>query len=275
MNPSFSTTRLGFAPFDKAFGGIYFNRPVLIHGPRNTGKSILAAQFTAKVLRTGESICVMSDSRPDDFLLELQSLKVDIHASLESGQLLPISVRQFSASGATSETLPFPAALDELKSLAKSRSISFFVFNTVLPWVAVPGDQIDARVDAFLSTLADLSLTSILLLPRPVSPLAKRLQKALADRCPIVFEMHPGQDANRLLQLTRYQGSSGKTLPVGYQVTVAPGRGLIPRCEAALPAPATTADNQPPRRRRHRALVDPAGISASASLIEPLAQQGK
>ena len=84
---SFNKTRLGFDPFDRAFGGIFFNRPTLVWVPRGSGKSLLSAQFSAKVLQTGERVCVMSDANPDDFFLDLQSLHVDVGSVLASGQL--------------------------------------------------------------------------------------------------------------------------------------------------------------------------------------------
>ena len=88
MTPSFNKTRLGFDPFDKALGGIYFYQPTLIWGPRHSGKSLLSAQFAAKVLQTGERVCVMVEKTPRDFFLDVQHHNVEDGGRVRYVQLL-------------------------------------------------------------------------------------------------------------------------------------------------------------------------------------------
>ena len=168
---SFNKTRLGFDPFDRAFGGIFFNRPTLVWGPRGSGKSLLSAQFSAKVLQTGERVCVMSDANPDDFFLDLQSLHVDVGSVLASGQLRTFSCRAIAAASPDG-LLPFDEAVEELRGLCAGNNTPFFVFNTVVPWLAVAPDNVEARIEAFVSAIEELGITALLLLPRPASPAA-------------------------------------------------------------------------------------------------------
>ena len=277
MTPSFNKTRLGFDPFDKALGGIYFYQPTLIWGPRHSGKSLLSAQFAAKVLQTGERVCVMVENTPRDFFLDLQSLNVDVGEKVSSGQLLALSCKGFAdvhaaepgAAGPVG-ALPFPAAIEELRELATSKSILFFIFNSVIPWVAVPPAEVPARIETFVSALESMQLTSLLLLPRPASPAATHLRDALAEACPVVLQLASNSEADRRIIVTRYRGASKITLPADYPAAILPGRGFVSRDEAdgdalshQLPSLAPRAAQ--PRVQRHHALLSPSIAGAPPS----------
>ena len=264
MSLSFNKTRLGFDPLDKALGGIYFNHPTLVNGPRNSGKSLLSAQFAAKVLQTGERVCVMVESNPNDFFLDLQSVNVDVGAAVGSGQLLALSCKNFADTQATagSATLPFPAALEELRELTTSKSIPFFIFNTVLPWVAVPLAEMPARVEEFTSATETMGITSLLLLPRPASPAAVRLRDTLAERCPIGLQLVQG-DGVRHIRVTRYRGATDISLPADYPVAILPGRGFVAQEEAdgtslaSQQIPSLAPRPQQRSHHHHHALLSP------------------
>ena len=274
MTPSLNKTRLGFDPIDKALGGIYFYEPTLIWGPRHSGKALLSAQFAAKVLQTGERVCVMVENNPRDFFLDLQSVNVDVGQVVGSGQLLALSCRRFADSHNTDSgaghpaVLPFPAATEELRQLASSKSVPFFIFDTVIPWVAVPSAEMNARVDAFISAIDSMQLTSLLLLPRPASPAATRLRDALADACPVVLQLTSNSDADRRIIVTHYRGASSITLPVDYPAAILPGRGFVAREETTTdpltpqPIPSVAAQPAQPRPQRHHALLSPSVASA-------------
>ena len=276
MTPSFNKTRLGFDPVDKALGGIYFFEPTLIWGPRHSGKSLLSAQFAAKVLQTGERICVMVENNPRDFFLDLQSVNVDVGEAVGSGQLLALSCKgiadahpaETGAAAGGPTVLPFPEAIEELRQLVTAKSIPFFIFNSVIPWVAVPPDEVTTRVETFVSALESMQLTSLLLLPRPASPAATRLRDTLADACPVVLQLTSKSDADRRILVTHYHGASNITLPVDYPAAILPGRGFVAREEAnadsIAPQPIPSLAARPTHRhaQHHHALLPPSAASS-------------
>ena len=272
--PTFNKTRLSFAPFDRAFGGIFFNRPTLIWGPRNSGRSLLAAQFVAKVIQSGERICILADSNPDPFFLDLKSLDVDVAKVINSKQLLALSCKGFTGISSTG-ILPFPKAIEELGNLVKEQSVGFVVFHSVVPWIAVQPDETEARVDEFVSATERFGITSLFTLPRPVSPAAIRLRNVLADRCPIVLRMEASDIGERHITVERYRGAVEASLPAVYPVAIVPGRGFVARDEISrksteIPALAA-ARAAAPHRHHHQALITPSGEIAPVVTSQPQA----
>ena len=260
---TFNKTRLGLAPFDHAFGGIYFNRPTLVWGSRDTGKSLLSAQFVAKVLQTGERVGILADDNPDGFFIDLQSLCVDVNKVVTSGQLIALSCKGFAGATATG-ALPFPAAVEELRGLVQAKSLGFAIFNTVVPWVAVSPDELEARIETFVSATEALGVTSLLTLPRPVSPTAVHLRDLLAVRCPVVIRMDADRSGNRSVCVERYRGATDVSLPADYPVAIVPNRGFVSpddtggksSADFSMP-PAAAAARQ--RQPRHHSLIAPTG----------------
>ena len=66
MSPN--TTRLGIGPFDRAFGGIYLQRPTVLCGRRRSGKFIVASQLIVKTLLAGERILLFTAKQPEEIL---------------------------------------------------------------------------------------------------------------------------------------------------------------------------------------------------------------
>ena len=131
------TTRLGLPFFDDAVGGTYLGLPTLVKGRRGCGKAVLAAQFLDKVLRTGEKALVFCDGQPEAVLLDARSAGIDLEPAVRSGQLLLIPLHAaFAAS--RDGSFPFDEAVAELHAIASRSSVGFAVFNSVIPWLAVP-----------------------------------------------------------------------------------------------------------------------------------------
>ena len=162
-------TKLGLPVLDDAVGGVYFNLPTLVQGRRGSGKTILAAHFADKVLRTGERLLFFCESAPEAVLLDARTAGFDFETPAASGQLVIVPVRTAFEAGRDG-AFPFAEALRELRSLASRASASFAVFSSVVPWLAAqPTDAMPARVESFLSALSASSLPSLLLVHQPAS----------------------------------------------------------------------------------------------------------
>ncbi len=277
---SFRKTKLGIAPFDKAFGGIYLGHATLLWGARASRKEFLAAQFAAKILLSGERLCVMADDNPENFLLDVESFGFDAQPAIESGQLVLLNALGGIASGATPGTsamgplLPFPKALEELRELAITRSIQYFFFHSVLPWVAtLPSSDIHARVDTFVSALEGSSLTSLLLLPRPASPVATTLRDELAERCPIVLEMITDAEAGHHLHVSKYRGATRTSLPADIPLAIRPEKGFVSPDTAQKSSPRLS-DDSPARPAKHFRSLIPAATPAAPAPGTPAPKDG-
>ena len=221
-------TKLGLPFFDKAVGGIYFNLPTLVRGRRDCGKAVLAAQFVEKVLRVGEKAIIFCEKAPESALLDARAAGIDFETPSRTGQLSIIPLHGAFASSSDGR-FPYDTAIEELHALVSRASIGFAVFNSVVPWLEVhPSTEIPARVTSFIESLSSLSLTTLLLVHKPVSDPAVALAKSLVENCPIVLEMDAFQYNQRELRVVKYHGNQDLQLPISFPLELVQGSGLRP-----------------------------------------------
>ena len=235
------TTKLGLAPFDAAVGGVYFNMPTVVRGRRGCGKTVLAAHFADKVLRTGERLLYFCESQPESVMLDARSAGFDFESPVRSGQLALVPVRS-AFSVAQDGEFPFAEALGEMRALASRTSAGFAVFSSVVPWLAVsPVSAMPRRVDELLSALSAASLTSLLLVHKPASSAAEALVSKLSEECPVVLEMDAFGSSSRELRVIKYRGRDDLRLPMSFSLELASGKGLVTPVASPVPEPAGNA----------------------------------
>ena len=235
------TTKLGLAPFDAAVGGVYFNMPTVVRGRRGCGKTVLAAHFADKVLRTGERLLYFCESQPESVILDARSAGFDFESPVRSGQLALVPVRS-AFSVAQDGEFPFAEALGEMRALASRTSAGFAVFSSVVPWLAVsPVSAMPRRVDELLSALSAASLTSLLLVHKPASSAAEALVSKLSEECPVVLEMDAFGSSSRELRVIKYRGRDDLRLPMSFSLELASGKGLVTPVASPVPEPAGNA----------------------------------
>ena len=235
------TMKLGLAPFDAAVGGVYFNMPTVVRGRRGCGKTVLAAHFADKVLRTGERLLYFCESQPESVILDARSAGFDFESPVRSGQLALVPVRS-AFSVAQDGEFPFAEALGEMRALASRTSAGFAVFSSVVPWLAVsPVSAMPRRVDELLSALSAASLTSLLLVHKPASSAAEALVSKLSEECPVVLEMDAFGSSSRELRVIKCRGRDDLRLPMSFSLELASGKGLVTPVASPVPEPAGNA----------------------------------
>lgn len=224
-------TKLGLELFDQTFGGIYVGRPVLVYGRKRCGKSILALQFIIKTLKIGERVMFFTDKRPDDVIFDAKALDFDILPAISSGQMMLLSYRNMRKDDSDAfdpfGLLPLPEAINEFKDTVSHDSVSHVVFDTVVPWLALPSlKELPNHIDNFVTSLNRLNLTSLLLLPHAVSEDSRVLAAKLEEVCPISINIKARDEAERVLTVIKYQGNNKARLPQEYTFEMLPGKGL-------------------------------------------------
>ena len=163
------TTKSGISALDSAFGGLYLKRATLLLGRHRSGKSTFAAHFLAKTLLSGENAVIFTAKTPAEVTALLDERGVDARQAIEGGQLVvcPYSAMTRSGDGPFAP-LPFPQASEELAKLVIDNSISYAIFDSVVPWTAIePLEKMRDHTEDFVASLEALKLTSLLLLPQP------------------------------------------------------------------------------------------------------------
>lgn len=224
------TTKSGISALDSAFGGLYLKRATLLLGRHRSGKSTFAAHFLAKTLLSGENAVIFTAKTPAEVTALLDERGVDARQAIEGGQLVvcPYSAMTRSGDGPFAP-LPFPQASEELAKLVIDNSISYAIFDSVVPWTAIePLEKMRDHTEDFVASLEALKLTSLLLLPNPASPGAESLTNVLRDLCPTNIELESKRfGAEFVLRVTKYQGVTNIGLPWEKTLIMVPGEGFV------------------------------------------------
>ena len=215
---NFAKIKSGIVPLDELFEGLYISQPTLLSGKRGSGTTTIALRFLSHLVRIGEKVLLFTDLPPAHVGSSAHGLGPDITPALESEQL---SIVPYDAQ---LPLLPFPEALDELRDLVSERHYSYVVFDPVTPWLAAPADVLDVRLNSFFSVLSETSATTLLLLHKPVSKLARRLFDAVAERCTVCLSATRTTDGTHTLQVDKYMGEPPERCPaILHLATPAPG----------------------------------------------------
>ena len=204
---NFAKIKSSIAPFDELFEGFYVSQPTLLSGKRGTGTSTIALRFLSHLVRIGEKVLLFTDQPPAHVTLAAPGFGADLAPALESDQLSIVPYDE------QLPLLPFPEALEELRTLIAERHYSFVVFDPVMPWLAAPSDQLAARLDAFFSLLSSTEATAILILHNPVSKIAHRLFDEVSERCAICLAVTRSHEGSHTLQVTKYMGEPPEKCP--------------------------------------------------------------
>jgi len=121
-----------------------------------------------------------------------------------------------------------PDGFDQLRAIIDNNLIHRVVLDTVLPWVSLPSsERLQEHVFSFVRFLDRLNVTTMMTIPKPASPMALRLKKALEDTVPISCVLAPDDsDAQDVFvwQTVKYFGERKLAPPIKYMVS--PGAGI-------------------------------------------------
>ena len=220
-------TKLGIPFFDDRFGGIYRKRSALCIGRQGSGKTIAALQALLQSARQGERGLMLSAWPARDLTIIANRMGLQLTDALKRGQvtlleyanIMPLS--EFEQN----RTLP-PGSFMEFQDIIEAGNISRVVIDTILPWVAIPQeDKLLKHIYSFIQAIERMGVTSLLTIPRPVSPLAHILKNYLEQQIPVVFTLDRDENGNYTFVLNKYEGKP--TLPPPIPFIITRGAGIL------------------------------------------------
>lgn len=100
------------------------------------------------------------------------------------------------------------------------------MIDTILPWVAIPQeDKLLKHIYSFIQAIERMGVTSLLTIPRPVSPLAHILKNYLEQQIPVVFTLDRDENGKYTFVLNKYEGKP--TLPPPIPFIITRGAGIL------------------------------------------------
>ena len=232
-------TRLGIPLFDDRYGGIYRRRSALCIGRQGSGKTIASIHFLMQSVKEGERGLLLSAWRAHDLAIIAQQMGFPLSEAVDKGQ---VTLLEYANIMPTPEfeknlTLP-PGSFMEFQEIIESNSFHRVVIDTVLPWVAIPQkEKLAKHIFSFIQAIERMGVTTLLTLPKPVSPLAFTLKNRLEEQVPIVFNLDVDDQGKHSLVVNKYLGENSLPPPGPFVIT--PGAGIL-SAPKSVPPPTTT-----------------------------------
>jgi len=256
-------TLTGVSFFDEAYGGFYRGRCALASGRSGTGKTLLGLQFILQGLRQDERCLILSAIPAADLTICAEALNLSISPAIDSGNLVLLEYHNFIPGRDREHDLMLPPeGFEQIREIIDANAVQRVVLDTVLPWVAIPQiEQIAERVFSFVRAFDRLGTTTLLTLPKPVSPMAFKLKNALEEVVPISITLTPDTAARGRFawHVSKYLGENKLGPAQPYGIVSGQGLGIPPPIEVIPPAPVRTETAPPPPESRRPA--EPAATS--------------
>lgn len=252
--------------FDDRYGGTYSSRCTALCGPSGAGKSAIGLQFIAQGVRQGERGLILSAQPAADVVIYASAFGPEVQQAVESGELVILEYADYVPGRDREENLMLPPdGFIQLQEIIDSNAIQRVVLDTALPWVMPPSlDMMAEHVFSFVRAFERLRCTTLLTMPKAVSPTASKLKATLDDIVPvsISLSMEPGSGQHRWA-VTKYLGETRIEPPVPFVLQV--GIGAVKGTEPAeTPAPARAPE--PVHAPEQVALEAPAPTPAPAAV---------
>jgi len=183
---------------------------------------------------------MLSATLADDVIIYAESFAIPIGDAVSSGALILLEYQNYVPGRDREEDMMLPPdGFLQFKQIIDTNAIQRVLLDTVLPWVAIrPQDNLAEHVFSFVRAFDRLGTTTLMTLPKPVSPMAFRLKNALEEVAPVSMMLHYDPSASaRSLHVTKYLGEKKLASEIGF--VIAPGDGFYPpgsRAEAPMPS---------------------------------------
>lgn len=209
MSAQKALTGVGF--FDERYGGTYAGRCMLLTGPSGSGKSAIGLQFVVQGVRQGERCLILSAQPAADVVIYASAFGMQVQQAVDSGELIILEYADYIPGRDREENLMLPPeGFVQLQEIIDSNAVQRVVLDTALPWVMTPSPELLAEhVFSFVRAFERLRCSTLLTLPRPVSPLASKLKAALDDVVPVTvaLSVEPESGEHRW-SVTKYLGET-------------------------------------------------------------------
>ncbi len=251
--------RTGIDFFDQIHGGSHRNRALLICGRSGSGKSLAGLQFIAQGFKEGARCLLLSGRPAADVIIYGEGIGLKLGDAAEKGSLIVLEYNDYIP-GPNAEShlrLP-PEGFVQLQEMIEANGVQRLVLDTCLPWVTLPTTEaLATHCFSFIRSLDRLGVSTLLTLPKPVSPAAFKLKSILEDIVPITVTLLWNEaDGKRTWMVNKYLGEA--KLDDGTEFTITPGIGLKAAQHDSV------SDQQP-----MRASGSPAPTTVPESTLEP------
>ncbi len=174
----------GFSIIDDNWGGIYRGGSYLVIGPKKSGRSLLALQYTREAVNNNEVCLYFTNMRARDLMIQAASINFDIQNHMNEENVIVVRIASpddlYNLSNVDNYLIEY---MNDIISVVGQYNPSRIVFDELTPYVGFT--NLDMLRDSFRHTvevIEDQEITSFYILGEPATARAKSVVDMLAQQ---------------------------------------------------------------------------------------------
>ena len=171
----------GIPLIDLAWGGFYRGGTYFLVGPRKSGRTVLALQYSHECAKQGEVCLYFTNTRPKDLVINAASIDFDLQYYMNHNSIIVVKVTPpQNIDQAENPDSYLVEYLKDIKTVVNQYHPNKLVFDELTPFVGFKNRIL--LKDTFLETIEDVEdrgITSLYVLGEPASPASHLLADAL------------------------------------------------------------------------------------------------
>lgn len=171
----------GIPLVDLAWGGFYRGGTYFLLGPRKSGRTLLALQYSLECARQKQTCLFFTSSRPKDLMINAASIDLDLQKFMNQSQVIVVKVTPPK----NIENIREPDSylvdyIKDIKNVVDQYQPSKLVFDELTPFIGFK--DVNNLKEIFLETIEvveDLGITSLFVLGEPATPASHKIANTL------------------------------------------------------------------------------------------------
>ena len=215
---------IGIPVLDDKFSGIYVGHVTLLTGASGEGREVAVSAALNSYYRLEEQVLAVFSESDDHVALRAREVGYDLEKATEIGAL-SIIYHAYKPG----EELPLRESLEEIIAEARRISANVLFIQDARPWLEVhPVSAAPERVAEFISILEGSGLTTIVALPEPVSPAAKKVWEEMKNNSSVSLQFRRDRLGNYFMKVLNYMGLTADVrLPYETPMKFVPRKGFV------------------------------------------------
>lgn len=223
----------GFSIIDDNWGGIYKGGSYFVVGPKKSGRSLLALQYSREALNNDEMVLYFTNMRARDLMIQASSINFDIQSHMTEDHIVVVRIASpddlYNLYNVDDYLIEY---MNDIISVVNQYNPSRIVFDELTPYVGFR--NLDLLRDSFRHTvevIEDQDITSLYIVGEPATARAKSIVDILVQQVTGVVNLKKSMsDASHSSQTGTVEIIANVGHPQGQfseKYNVVPNKGLV------------------------------------------------
>lgn len=183
MKKKLQVIHSGIPLVDLAWGGFYRGGTYFLSGPRKSGRTILALQYSQQAMDEKELCLYFSSSRPKDLLINAAAVDIDLQDYINKNLFTLVRVTPpKNIEQSKDPDIYLKEYIRDMKTVVDQYKPDRVVFDELTPFIGFK--DVNLLTETFLETteyVEDMGITSLFIISEPVTSAANKIASALMN----------------------------------------------------------------------------------------------